>query len=87
MLPDDLITPKQAAALIHVSVNSVYRWVEIGTLRAWRVAGSRYRLSARDVRALVEEVTPAEPIRTHSEDEAAAAAAVARWEARRNRGV
>lgn len=83
MLPDDLITPKEAAKLIAVSTNTIYRWVEEGKLRAWRIAGSRYRLSARDVRGLVEEVEPAERVRTPSEDEQAAAAAIERMKARR----
>lgn len=80
-LPTDLVTPKAAAALVGVSVNSIYRWVEEGRVRAYRVAGSRYRLSRADVLGLVEEVVPPVPLSTPAEDEQAARAAVGRMRA------
>lgn len=81
-IPADLVTPKKAAELIAVSANTIYRWIEEGKVRAYRVAGSRYRLSRAEVLALVEEVEPAAPLRTPAEDEEAAAEAVERM--RRN---
>lgn len=83
--PDDLIPPRKAAELVAVSVSTIYRWIDDGTLRAYRVGGTRYRLSARDVRALVEEVNPPPPVTTTSEDEEAAAQAIARMRARGHR--
>ena len=82
-LPNDLITPKQAAKLVGVGVSSIYRWIQDGTLRAWQVAGSHYRVSKAEALGLVREVQVGEPVRTSREDGEAAAAAMARMAARR----
>jgi excisionase family DNA binding protein len=86
MLPDDLISAKEAAKLIGVSPSSITRYRESGKLRGFCVAGSRYRYSRRDVLGLVEEVLVEEPVRTTREDEEAARAAVARMRAERGAG-
>lgn len=80
-IPDDLITAKAAAKLIAVSVSTIHRWKEDGTLRRFRLAGRRYRFSKADVLALVVEMDSPEPIRTTLQDEDAAAAAMARMRA------
>lgn len=54
--PNDLITPREAARLLRAHISLIYRCVQDGRLRAWRVAGSRYAVSKADVLALVQEV-------------------------------
>lgn len=77
-IPDDLVSPKAAASLLAVSVSSIYRWVDLGKLRAYRVAGVRYRVSRADVLGLVEEVEVSEAVTTPAEDVDRATAAIER---------
>ncbi len=57
-LPDDLISPTQAAKIGHISLRSVWRWIATGRLRAWRTGATRLLVSARDVRAQIRPVVP-----------------------------
>lgn len=61
-MPNDLLSPKAVARLLSVSAATVYRWVHAGELRAYRLAGSRYRISRADALAmLVQCGTAPEP--------------------------
>lgn len=77
-IPPDLITPKKAAALVGVSLTTIYRWMDDGTLKPYRVAGRRRRVRQADVEALVVEEEAAEPVRTTAQDERAAEEALGR---------
>jgi len=62
--PEDLLPAREAVRLLPgarrgkaVHIATLYRLVHSGRLRAWRVGG-RLHVSAAEVRALVEPVTP-----------------------------
>jgi excisionase family DNA binding protein len=55
-LPEDAIDLKTASKILTVGRGAVQRMIHDGRLRAWKVAGARYRASEADVRALVEPV-------------------------------
>lgn len=84
-LPADAITPKEAAALLRVSKTTIYAWIDSGELPSVTV-GRRYRISRRDVLAMVQDVQVEEPIRTTGEDEQAAKAALERMKKRKDAG-
>jgi excisionase family DNA binding protein len=55
--PEDLITPKEAAAILHCHPGTVYRYIEREELHAWkRGSGRRMLLSRAAVVALLEPV-------------------------------
>jgi excisionase family DNA binding protein len=68
-IPDDLITPTEAAQLLHVHLATVYRWIDQGRLPTWRVGGcvghrGRRRVRRSDVLALIRpEQSPASRLR------------------------
>lgn len=57
-IPDDLVSPRKACEILSVNISTLYRWILAGKLRSWRRAGTRYRVSLADVRALLEPVMP-----------------------------
>jgi excisionase family DNA binding protein len=58
--PTDLVTVKQAAQALHVSIYRVYRWIYEGHLDAQRLPGAKggIRLVARDVEGLLRPAYP-----------------------------
>lgn len=65
-LPSDLVSVGRAAKIIGCSPKQVYRWIRPGKkkparLRAWKVAGSRYRVSRAEVEALIQPVPVVAP--------------------------
>ncbi len=61
-LPTDLITPAQAATIGHVSTCSVWRWIRLGRLRAWKVGTGRLLVSQADVLSLIVPVAVRPPL-------------------------
>ena len=61
-MPKDLIKPSCAARYLSVHIATIYRWIQTGRLRSYRVGQSRYLLARADVMALVEPVEPACPV-------------------------
>ncbi len=57
-LPEDLITPKAAAKACHVSLQSMWRWIRIGRVRAWRAGQCRLLVSQKEVLAQIRPVVP-----------------------------
>lgn len=53
--PDDLATTSQACRLLGVSLRSVYRWIQQGQVRAWKVMG-RLRLSRGELLGMARPV-------------------------------
>lgn len=55
--PDDLITPREAARILRVSVATIRTWYTAGGLRSWKIGPTGYyvRVSEGDVRALIVE--------------------------------
>ena len=60
-LPDDLMTPREAAKLLRCHLSCIHRWIQKGKLPAWRVNGERYLVSRAALLALVTPVTFAQP--------------------------
>ena len=56
-LPPDLIAPREAAAIVRVSVATIRVWYTTGALRKWKIGPTGYyvRVSLADVRALAKE--------------------------------
>jgi len=55
-IPEDIITVRQACELLHVTRQTIARYMETGRLRAFRLSDNpkgRVRLSRRDVLALL----------------------------------
>jgi excisionase family DNA binding protein len=52
---DRVVTTKQAAELLGVSLRTVQLWVESGVLKAWKTAGGHRRIARESVDALVKE--------------------------------
>jgi len=70
IIPDDLITPIEAAKLLGTSSHSIRRWVNRGTLPAFKVGG-RLRISKADALAMIRRVETDRPrLRTRAEVEA-----------------
>lgn len=57
-IPDDLITPKQAAKLLSVHAVTVYRWIHYGVLPAYRRGRSRFLVSKKDLDCIVQKFEP-----------------------------
>lgn len=53
-LPDDLISTNEAARLARCSLVSVYRWIRLRKVRAWKRVG-RLLVSRADVLVLFEQ--------------------------------
>jgi excisionase family DNA binding protein len=80
-LPDDLLTPRQAAKIMKTHTSTIIRWVLSGKLRGYRQAGTRYLISRRDLQAMLVPVVPDPEVelpRTASQEREAAEAAKAR---------
>jgi excisionase family DNA binding protein len=60
-LPEDLVTPSQAARLVDVHPGTVWAWIRAGRLPVWRVGGCRYWLSTADVLAVAQPVREKRP--------------------------
>ena len=56
--PDDLLSPAQAAALIGVSVDSIRRYANAGSLPSQRTPGNQRRFRRSDVDALLAPSQP-----------------------------
>jgi excisionase family DNA binding protein len=56
--PDDLLKPGQAANLLHVSLNTIYRWFDNGTLPYVWVARRQRRVVRSAAEALIEQGKP-----------------------------
>jgi len=69
-IPDDLITPLQAAQLLGVHLATIYRYILDGRLPAWRLAGTRFKLSRVQVLGLLQPAGNSPPDRTPSHAEA-----------------
>lgn len=84
MLPEDLITPKQASRLLGVHVSTIHRWVDTGRLKGYRRATCRKLVRQSDVEALIVpiKVVEVERPRTKAEEEDAASQAMARLRGR-----
>lgn len=50
-VPENLLTPKQAARILSVTLSMVYRLIKSGQLRAYKIGTKHYRLSREDVDA------------------------------------
>ena len=62
-IPDDLITVAEAARLANNTHRStVRRWIAKGKLRAYAIAGARWRVSRADVVVLIELRAPGERV-------------------------
>lgn len=77
-IPDDLITPKEAARLLRCHLASVYRWIGEGKLAAWKRLGHRILVSHAAVERLLQ---PVEARETVTVPEAAPDVAQERYEA------
>ncbi len=56
-IPDDLIDTREAAKVAGcVHLSTLHRWIKSGKLRAWKRAGSRFRVSRQDVLDLLAPV-------------------------------
>ena len=70
IIPNDLITPTEAAEQLGTSAATIRRWCMRGTLPAFKVGG-RLRISRADVMAMVRRVETDGPrIETRAEREA-----------------
>ena len=61
--PEDLISPHEAAKIVHCHVATIWRWVHQGKIRAWKRGGSRYLLSKADLLEQLEPVSPVRPFK------------------------
>lgn len=69
-LPNDLITPREAAGVLAAHLSSVHRWIQTGKLPAYRRA-SRWLVSRADVeRMLVPTESAAARYTTRAHDQA-----------------
>lgn len=59
MSRDDVLTTRQAAQRLGVSVRTVQLWVESGVLPAWKTAGGHRRIAREAVDALARQRTAA----------------------------
>ncbi|HZZ82103.1 MAG TPA: excisionase family DNA-binding protein [Gemmataceae bacterium] len=67
-MPDDPVSPKEAAKLLKVSGTTIRSWIAAGKMPAVRIGG-RFWMDRADVLAKVERVQPAtgSPLLTTSE--------------------
>lgn len=54
--PHELITPKQAAAILKCDDKTIYNWIHTGRLKAWRRGINRYLIRRVDVEAMMVPV-------------------------------
>lgn len=54
----DILTVKEAAALLQVSVQTVRRWADLGHLRGLRTPGNQRRFRRADVEACLAGMEP-----------------------------
>lgn len=54
-LTDDLLTTREAARVLGVSLRTAQLWVESGVLRAWKTAGGHRRILKRSVEEVLEQ--------------------------------
>lgn len=52
---DEVLTTKQAAELLGVSLRTAQLWVESGVLKAWKTAGGHRRIAQESVDSLLKE--------------------------------
>lgn len=52
-MPEELLTPEEAAALLKVKVSTVKEWLRRGKLRGVRLAGKVWRVRPADLDAFV----------------------------------
>lgn len=57
-LPNDLISPKQAAKIVGCHAVTVYRWIHYGILPAYRRGRSRFLVSRADLDHIVVKFEP-----------------------------
>ena len=51
-----LLTTPEAAEILHVHINTIYRWIKIGALKAYKVQNQgRWRIKREDLEALLKE--------------------------------
>ena len=55
LVPRDHAEAKQVARLLHLHPSTIYRWLQSGRLKGYRLGG-KYRVSLASARALVEEL-------------------------------
>lgn len=53
--PQDVITTREAAQLLGVSVRTIQLWVENGVFRAWKTAGGHRRIARESVLGFLRE--------------------------------
>lgn len=58
-VPNDLVTPAEAATIAKVDRQTVYRWIWSGTLPAWRVGRRKVMVSRSD---LFRQMQPAKAV-------------------------
>lgn len=66
---DGYLTVKQVAAMYDCDPTTVTRWIQNGTLPAFRLAGRAYRIRPEDAAALLAPVEPAAPVPTKHQGE------------------
>ena len=70
-LPGDLITPKQAAKILQCHPVTVYRYIHLGMLPAYRRGRMRFFVSQADIAAFVHRIEiPSMMIRSEGEEAA-----------------
>lgn len=73
IIPTDLLTPAEAAAMLNTSPGTVRRWCKLGWIPAFKIGG-RLRISRADVVAMARRVEtrgPTIPTRAEAESRAA----------------
>lgn len=50
----DIVTTKQAAALLGVAVSTVQKWVELGKLASWKTPGGHRRIPRASIHAVLQ---------------------------------
>jgi excisionase family DNA binding protein len=60
-IPQDLVTPREAARQLKVHLATIYRWILSGALPAWRRGQNRYMVSRAAVAAMLQPVRPHGP--------------------------
>lgn len=69
MIPDDLITPREAARLVRAHLSTVHRWIQHGQLPGYRRGRHRYLVSRADVEGLLNRVQPVGVVATTAQEE------------------
>jgi len=69
-MSSDVISTREAAKLLGVSVRSIQLWVESGVLKAWKTAGNHRRIYKDSVNSLIQQRQTLNPLILIVEDEA-----------------